>query len=305
MVFAVAGDIKPRLAAEAQSSPPVVLATTKPLHSIAAYVTDGVSDARLLLEGGLSPHVLQLKPSHIRAVSGADVVIWAGDGVERFVPSMLEKFAPDAINLEFAVLPSVITYPSRGVDRDFRASAKSEDDDHNHEHHEIDYHVWLQPANAKLLALALAEQLAAIDVVNAKTYRANADALVTELDSTVKAVKQILANASGRQYLIYHDSLQYFEKAFDLGEAIIVTSQPQVQAGARRIRKLQAQVDQSKVSCILAEQQFRSPALAVLADDLNLRSMKIDPLASEFASGPALYTQWLTKTAETIAACVQ
>ena len=97
------------------ADPPVVLATTRPLHSIAAYVTDGVSEARLLIDGSLSPHVFQLKPSHVRAVRDADIILWAGEGVERFIPSMLKNFAADTSAIELAALPEVVTYHSRGL----------------------------------------------------------------------------------------------------------------------------------------------------------------------------------------------
>lgn len=276
------------------ADPPVVLATTRPLHSIAAYVTDGVSEARLLIDGSLSPHVFQLKPSHVRAVRDADIILWAGEGVERFIPSMLKNFAADTSAIELAALPEVVTYHSRGSG-----------DDHTHNHESIDFHLWTHPANAELLAFALADQLAMLDAANQQTYRANAAAFAAELNDALKDVEKILAVAQGKNYLIYHDSLQYFEKAFGLGEAIIVTAQPQVQAGAKRIRKLQAEVEANNVACILAELQFRSPAIDVLASDLQVQTVRIDPLASTLDSGPSLYINWMRETASSIAGCYQ
>ena len=276
------------------ADPPVVLATTRPLHSIAAYVTDGVSEARLLIDGSLSPHVFQLKPSHVRAVRDADIILWAGEGVERFIPSMLKNFAADTSAIELAALPEVVTYHSRGSG-----------DDHTHNHESIDFHLWTHPANAELLAFALADQLAMLDAANQQTYRANAAAFAAELNDAVKDVEKILAVAQGKNYLIYHDSLQYFEKAFGLGEAIIVTAQPQVQAGAKRIRKLQADVEANNVACILAELQFRSPGIDVLASDLQVQTVRIDPLASTLDSGPSLYINWMRETASSIAGCYQ
>ena len=276
------------------ADPPVVLATTRPLHSIAAYVTDGVSEARLLIDGSLSPHVFQLKPSHVRAVRDADIILWAGEGVERFIPSMLKNFAADTSAIELAALPEVVTYHSRGSG-----------DDHTHNHESIDFHLWTHPANAELLAFALADQLAMLDAANQQTYRANAAAFAAELNDAVKDVEKILAVAQGKNYLIYHDSLQYFEKAFGLGEAIIVTAQPQVQAGAKRIRKLQAEVEVNNVACILAELQFRSPAIDVLASDLQVQTVRIDPLASTLDSGLSLYINWMRETASSIAGCYQ
>jgi len=270
------------------SEPLVVVATTRPLHSIAAFVTDGVADARLLLEGSTSPHSFQLKPSHIKAVSDADVILWAGIGVERFIPSMLKKFAPDATAIELAVLPDATTFKSRG-NGDAIGS--------------IDYHLWTHPANAELLAHTLAAHLARLDSKNSQTYMANANAFSAALQATVKETQQILVNAQGKRYLIYHDSFQYFEKAFGLGSAIVVTPQPQVQAGAKKIRSLQAELIANDVDCMLSEEQFRSKAVDTLARDLGVKTQTVDPVAGSYKIGPSLYTDWLRQTAASFAEC--
>jgi zinc transport system substrate-binding protein len=45
-----------------------------------------------------------------------------------------------------------------------------------HEHGDVDMHVWLDPHNAKAMAHEIAETLAAADPDNAALYEANADA---------------------------------------------------------------------------------------------------------------------------------
>ncbi len=280
---------------------PVVLATIKPLHSLAAVVTDGVSEPRLLIDGNMSPHLFQLKPSHIKAVEQADIVLWAGEGVERFIPSLLKKFAADAIEIELAALTGVTTHKSRSSQAESFSERHSDDD---HDHSDIDYHLWLEPRNAAILVDELARQLTVLDPVNGDKYLANAINFKRKLESQVAEVQEILSDVQGQSYLIYHDSLQYFEKAYGLGEAIVVTSQPQMQAGAKRLKAIRSKVVSARPGCIFSEPQFRSPALKALATDLHLRSETVDPLASDFEAGASLYTDWMKHTAETIAICL-
>ncbi len=274
----------------------VVLATIKPLHSLAAAVTDGVTTPLLLIDGNTSPHMFQLKPSHIKAVSQADIILWAGEGVERFIPSLLKKFAADAIEIELATLTDVTIHEGR--------SSHSEGHADDHDHSDIDYHLWLEPRNAAILVDELALQLGAIDPVNSDAYFANAVEYKRKLESQAAEAREILSSAQGQSYLIFHDSLQYFEKAYGLGKAIVVTSQPQMQAGAKRLKAIRTEVAAARPGCIFSEPQFRSPALKALAVDLQLRSETIDPLASDFKPGASLYTDWLKHTAETIASCL-
>lgn len=51
---------------------PNVVATIKPIHSLAAAILEGVTEPKLLLQGAASPHAYSLKPSDAEALSAAD-----------------------------------------------------------------------------------------------------------------------------------------------------------------------------------------------------------------------------------------
>lgn len=288
---------------------PTVLATIKPLHSLASAVTDGISEVQLLIGSNTSPHLFQIKPSHIRSVIDADVVVWAGEGVERFLPSMMEKFNEPATLLEMAELDGAIVHKSRSTRevKDLATMTKAESESnegHAHPAHgNIDYHLWLDPHNALLLVDKLAIVLAEKDAANAERYLSNAALYKKRLDATAEEVRNLLTGTSAGRYLVYHDSLQYLEKAFGLGRALVVTAQPQVQAGGKRLRELHKEVADIKPRCLIAEPQFRSPVLKILAEELGLQAAAVDPLAIEFNAGADLYHDWLIDTATTLAEC--
>lgn len=278
----------------ADGTPPRVLASIKPLHSIAVAVTNGVSEPDLLLDGNISPHLLQVKPSHIRSIRNADVVVWAGDGVERFLPSMVEKQNSKALMISMAEHSDI---------RHLIRNKHSQHEEHNEEHGELDYHFWLDPQNAIDLVNALAAVLSETDPNNAEQYKSNASAFTHHIGSVAEEVKTVLSEAEGERYLIYHDSLQYLEIAFGLGDAVLIAPQPQVQAGGKRLRALRNTLAEQQVGCLLTEPQFRSPVVDSIAEDLGVQPALIDPLATEFDAGADLYSDWLLDIATTLADC--
>ena len=68
-----------------------VLSTIKPLGFIAAAITDGVSEPNVLLPTGASPHDFSLRPSDIRSINDADLVVWVGPELEGFMTKPLAK----------------------------------------------------------------------------------------------------------------------------------------------------------------------------------------------------------------------
>src|SRR3546814_1058086 len=61
-----------------------VVASIKPVHSLAAAVMQGAGSPHLIVAGGASPHATSLKPSDAAALEQAAVVVWIGEGLEAF-----------------------------------------------------------------------------------------------------------------------------------------------------------------------------------------------------------------------------
>ena len=52
-----------------------VVASIKPIHSLASYIMDGVGSPDVIVDGYSSPHGFQLKPSHAKMLENADELI--------------------------------------------------------------------------------------------------------------------------------------------------------------------------------------------------------------------------------------
>ena len=61
-----------------------VVASIKPIHSLASYLMDGVGKPSLIVDGYASPHWFALKPSHAKILQEADIIFYVGEGIENF-----------------------------------------------------------------------------------------------------------------------------------------------------------------------------------------------------------------------------
>ncbi|MGL5726541.1 MAG: metal ABC transporter solute-binding protein, Zn/Mn family, partial [Plesiomonas sp.] len=113
-----------------------VLTSVKPLGFIASAIADGVTTTEVLLPNGVSPHDYALRPSDIKRVQGADLVVWVGSEMEPFLVNPLtEKDLSQQIQVK--TLSSVV--PLLRDDDDNKAAAKvgaTEHGDNHAGHHE-------------------------------------------------------------------------------------------------------------------------------------------------------------------------
>ena len=79
-----------------------VVASIKPIHSLASYLMDGVAKPDLIVDGYASPHGFAMKPSHAKMLQNADIVFWVGEDLENFLEKPLYSIAAKAEKIELS-----------------------------------------------------------------------------------------------------------------------------------------------------------------------------------------------------------
>ena len=294
------------LAAPAHAGAPQVVASIKPLHSLVAGVTEGVTEPELLLDAGDSPHTYAMRPSEARAVRGADLVVYVSPHMEAFLERALEARGDPGSVLAAAELDGVNLLPARDIQVDEGDTDPDHDagDDHHHGPHEHDYHIWLDPENARAIVAALAERLAEIDPEHAETYADNAAALDERLQALDARLRERLEPVQDRAYIVFHDAYQHFERRYGLKAAGAVTINPDQPPGARHLSQLRSRIGELDAACVLSEPQFEPAIVRSLTRGLDIRSGELDPLGAGLEPGPDAYFELLEGLAEDLRACL-
>ncbi len=158
-----------------------VLTSIKPIQLLVTELTQGVTSPDVLLQSNTSPHDYALRPSDVKKVASADLVIWYGHDLEPF----LEKVVSDRSNtLTISQIPNLEL-------REFDSEHNHDHDGHDHGSH--DPHFWLGVSQAQQVAKAVVNQLVSLDPENAAQYQANLKKFELELKDTDQQIKQKLA----------------------------------------------------------------------------------------------------------------
>lgn len=296
----------------ADRSPPVVVATIAPVHSLVAAVMRGVGEPRLLVPGGSSPHAYALRPSDARAIQSADLVVWIGPGLETFLERSMASLATGGEVLRLVDTPGLRLLPLRDANagRDGDAHGHAHPHDHGPGHGAdgagtgSDMHLWLDPENAWLMAGRIGQALAAMDPANAGAYRDNAAALRERLGSLDERIARQVASLAGRRFIVFHDGYRYFEERYGLAPAGVLTVNPEVSPGAERVRRMRARIVGEGVACVFIEPQFPAAIAETLVEGTDARIGRLDPLGAGITPGPDLYPRLLSAMAASFLDCL-
>ena len=126
-----------------------VVASIKPIHSLATYLMEGVAKPKLIVDGYASPHGFALKPSHAKMLQEADLIFWVGEDLENFLEKPLNTIAKKAENIELMEIKGLnkLKFRERNIfdghddhDHGHKEDKHKEDDHDDHDHKKKDGH---------------------------------------------------------------------------------------------------------------------------------------------------------------------
>lgn len=300
-----------------------VLTSIKPLQLIAAAVQDGAGTPDVLLPPGASPHHYALRPSDIRRVREAELVYWIGPDLEVFLPRVLE--GREAPSLAVQALPGLHL---RRFGEEHRHGEEAHADEHaahaEHEEHDdhaapgdadehdqahrpgtLDAHLWLLPANARVIAARMAADLAQADPANAARYRANLAAFEQRLAALDGKLKARMAPLVAKPFFVFHEAFDYFEEAYGLQHAGVFAVSAEVQPGARHVAAMREQLKAAGPSCVFSEPPLRPRLAQTLSDGLPVRLAELDALGFDLKAEAGGYERLLENLGDGLAGCLE
>jgi zinc transport system substrate-binding protein len=284
-----------------------VIATIKPIHSIAATVMAGVAEPALLIDGMASPHTYSLKPSDAKALGAAQVVFRVSDGLEPFMSKVIRSLPKTVQVIELEKVPGLTLYKMRSggtFETDDHGSGKHSHG-HSHDRTATDSHIWLDPANAARIATHMASVLGKAHPAGAERFKANAEAFGREMDALAAEIQASVKPISGGAFIVFHDAYQYFERRFGLKAAGSVTVSPEVAPSAKRLTALRRKIGQLKAVCVFSEPQFEPRLVASITEGTKAQRGVLDPNGAAIPAGPGHYAALLRGMAGDFVSCLK
>ncbi|ABV12249.1 high-affinity zinc transporter periplasmic component [Citrobacter koseri] len=288
-----------------QAANAAVVASLKPLGFIASAIADGVTDTQVLLPDGASEHDYSLRPSDVKRLQGADLVVWIGPEMEAFMEKSVKNI-PDGKQVTIAQLADVKPLLMKGADDDHdHGHEHGEKGDAHHHHGDYNMHLWLSPEIARASAVAIHEKLVELMPQSRAKLDANLKDFEAQLAATDKQVGNELAPLKGKGYFVFHDAYGYYEKHYGLTPLGHFTVNPEIQPGAQRLHEIRTQLVEQKATCVFAEPQFRPAVVEAVARGTSVRMGTLDPLGTNIKLGKTSYSAFLNQLANQYASCLK
>ena len=241
-----------------------VTAAFYPLQFVAERVGGDQVEVTSLTKPGAEPHDLELTPKAVASLAESRAVLYLAD----FQPAVQEAVRTQAQDAAVDVSPAARLLPDvgRGEGEEGEGLAG------------MDPHFWLDPTRLAEVSTAVGEDFARRDPDNAAAYRANAEALVADLEALDEEFRTGLAQCASRDLVTAHTAFAYLADRFDLTQEGVAGVDPDVEPDAASLQELTARVRETGVTTVYTE-TLLSPELAeTVAREAGVAVAVLDPL---------------------------
>ena len=236
-----------------------------------------------LITPGANPETYELTPRKRMDLEHSDIYLSTGVlPFEEAITSTLSVPVADS---------------SRGIT--FVYGSHGESCGHSHgagaHHHDSapDPHIWTSVENVRIMASNMATAIAHIRPEMQATLQERLNTFNLRLDSIDSSIRRRLADADSC-FIIWHPSLSYFARDYDLGQIAVGFESKEMPAG--RLRQIIDHAAASKASVFFFQQEFDSRQAKGVNDMLGSHLVVINPLSSDWEGQIDIITDALTQS---------
>ena len=227
-----------------------VVCTTYPIYLFASSLTEGVEGVAVeRLDTGSTSclHDYTLSMADMKRLERANIIVING--------ADLEEFLEDAL----AASDAAVIDCSEGVELLESLSHHHDEEDRSHDGHDHghwDPHYWMDPANARIMAANLRNNMVLLDPNHAAEYESNAvrtEKILLHVEEETRTLVEKYPLQGVPGLITFHDGFQYFARAFGLELLASVEEEAGSEASAHEIVEITQLVRAYDVPAIFTE----------------------------------------------------
>ncbi|MEX2587823.1 MAG: metal ABC transporter substrate-binding protein [Actinomycetota bacterium] len=263
----------PAVSTGTETSSISVTAAFYPLEFVAEHVGGDLVEVAGLTPPGVEPHDVELTASQVAAGTGADLLIYVGEGFQPAVDDLLGSAQGKKLN----------ALAGQQLLEAFGGHHHGNEADHQGE--QSDPHFWLDPTRVVTLARKVAEAFSELYPQASDSFASNADALAAELTELDGEFQSGLADCISREIVTSHEAFAYLADRYGLQQIGIGGLSPESEPSPAKMAEVTASVKEHSITTIFF-QEFVTPATAeTVARETGSTTSVLSPLEIAPESG--------------------
>jgi len=248
-----------------------IYTTVYPLQYFTERIGGKYVDVKTIYPPGADEHTFEPSQKDMMNLADSDLFFYIGLGLEGFV----EKAKGTLKNEDVTLVP---TADKLQLPKDHHTAEEEEGHD-DHDHGDVNPHVWLDPIYSKEMAAVIRDSLAKKMPQNKELFNENYQKLAAELDELNSEYDQTISNAKHKKIIVTHAAFGYWEQRYGIEQISISGLSTTNEPTQKELEKIISIADHDGLHYILFEQNVQSKLGKVVQKEIGARALPIHNLA--------------------------
>ena len=222
-----------------------IVASFYPIYEFVKRVGGNNVNITTLIPIGVEPHNFEPTIQQIQNAESADLIIYNGAGLEKWIDKIDSKSKVDASQgLNFL----------KGNDSESAGT--------------YDPHVWLDPVLAEKEVENIRDALVKVDPANSQYYQSNANKFIAELNNLDNKIKTELTTCDKKDFIAFHNAFTYFANRYGLNQHSILGVTPEGEILPQRLQEIIQTARNLGLNIIYSEDLVDPRSAEVIAQEI-------------------------------------
>ncbi len=260
-----------------------------PIELVTRTVGGDLAMVTNLTPPGGEPHDLELKPSDVRRIREADLIVYFADGFQPSIEDAIEQLSDK----------------TKAVDLLAGISLKRPPPGAEEEGLDVDPHVWLDPTLMQRIVDGVTDALAKTVPASAGEIRARATALNGELAALDGEFKAQLTNCARHEIFTSHAAFAYLADRYGIRQVAIEGISPEAEPSSKRLLEIAQQARHAKATTIFFETLISPRVSQAVARIVGAKTAVLDPIEGLTPEDAAKGADYFSIMRQNLAALVE
>ena len=189
-------------------------------------------------------HDYQLTPKDMILLSGADLFLVNGGGIENFLTEVSEAY------------PSLNIYQAAQELELLTGGDGHGHDEKQHNHSEENAHAWIDTRLYAKMVQNIAAALMEADPANQTVYQKNADHYCAKIQKLTDQFAELKETTAGQPAVIFHEAYAYLAKELGMQPVYCLNLDEERQVSARETADVLEEITEHQISIVFAEELY-------------------------------------------------
>lgn len=262
-----------------------VYTTVYPLQYFAERIGGVAVNVSSIYPAGANEHTFEPTQKEMMTLADADLFFYIGLGLEGFVENAQKTLENEHVKM-IATIDTVSddqleASSHNHEEEDSEHDQAEESSEHNHAQHDhgnVDPHVWMSPKISQSLALSIKNSFIKAAPDQKEAFEKNYAELITELQHLDTSYEEMAHHANNKTFFVSHAAFGYIANTYGLKQIAIAGLNSQDEPSQKELTEIIDLAKENDIKYILFEQNVSSKLTEVIQKEVGADSLVLHNL---------------------------